>query len=157
MRERDQRLKAIKRIIRTNKTDSQETLLQLLQKEGLSSTQATLSRDLKSLKVSKVSEGSHGYYYSLPSEEEIKESEKSYIQDFLRGYVSIDFSGNLGVVKTLPGHAGSVALAIDCLGFEDILGTLAGDDTVLLILREGISSDAFFGVLQQKIPEIEEI
>ncbi len=156
MKERNQRLKAIKKIIRSNRITSQDMLLQCLLKDDYSVTQATLSRDLKLLKVGKVSEGVDGYYYSLPSEEERRESERSYIQDFQRGYVSLDFSGNLGVVRTLAGHAGSVALALDCMNIEDILGTVAGDDTVLLVLREGISSTQILHQLEQKIPDLEE-
>jgi transcriptional regulator of arginine metabolism len=156
VKERNQRLKAIKRIIRNNRITSQDTLLQFLQKEDFSVTQATLSRDLKLLKVGKVSEGVDGYYYSLPSEEERRESERSYIQDFQRGYVSLDFSGNLGVVRTLAGHAGSVALALDCMNIEDILGTVAGDDTVLIVIREGVPASQIISQLRQKIPDLEE-
>ena len=156
MKERNQRLKAIKKIIRSNRITSQDMLLHLLLKDDFSVTQATLSRDLKLLKVGKVSEGVDGYYYSLPSEEERRESERSYIQDFQRGYVSLEFSANLGVVRTLAGHAGSVALALDCMNIEDILGTVAGDDTVLIVLREGITPAQLIGQLRQKIPDLEE-
>lgn len=156
MKERNQRLKAIKKIIRSNRITSQDMLLQFLQRDDFSVTQATLSRDLKLLKVGKVSEGVDGYYYSLPSEEERRESERSYIQDFQRGYVSLDFSGNLGVVRTLAGHAGSVALALDCMNLEDILGTVAGDDTVLIVLREGIGAAQIIAQLRHKIPDLEE-
>lgn len=156
VKERNARLKAIKKIIKTNRIDSQDTLLQFLQRDNYAVTQATLSRDLKLLKVGKVSEGSSGYYYTLPSDDERRESERSYIQDFQRGYVSIDFSGNLGVVRTLAGHAGSVALALDCLNMEDILGTVAGDDTVLIILREGITHKEILEELRSKIPDLEE-
>jgi transcriptional regulator of arginine metabolism len=156
VKERNQRLKAIKKIIRSNRITSQDMLLQYLQRDDFSVTQATLSRDLKLLKVGKVSEGVDGYYYSLPSEEERRESERSYIQDFQRGYVSLDFSGNLGVVRTLAGHAGSVALALDCMNLEDILGTVAGDDTVLIVLREGVTSAQIVAQLRGKIPDLEE-
>lgn len=156
VKERNARLKAIKKIIKSNRIDSQDTLLQFLQRDNYAVTQATLSRDLKLLKVGKVSEGSSGYYYTLPSDDERRESERSYIQDFQRGYVSIDFSGNLGVVRTLAGHAGSVALALDCLNMEDILGTVAGDDTVLIILREGITHKEILEELRSKIPDLEE-
>jgi transcriptional regulator of arginine metabolism len=156
MKERHIRLKAIKRIIRSNKIASQEALLGYLQEEGFTVTQATLSRDLKLLKVGKVSQGESGYYYALPGEEERKESEKGYIQDFQRGYVSIEFSGNIGVVRTLTGHANSVALALDYMNMEEILGTIAGDDTVMLVLREGVTVEAFLGKFREKVPDLEE-
>lgn len=156
MKDRNQRLRAIKKVIRGNRINSQDMLLNLLQREGFNVTQATLSRDLKLLKVGKVSEGVDGYYYTLPSEEERRESERSYIQDFQRGYVSIDFSGNLGVVRTLAGHANSVALALDCMNLDDILGTVAGDDTILIVLREGVAPGQLMQQLTQKIPDLDE-
>jgi transcriptional regulator of arginine metabolism len=156
VKERQIRLKTIKRIIKTNHIASQEELLGLLTAEGYTVTQATLSRDLKLLKVGKVSEGQTGYYYTLPGEEDRRESEKSYVQDFQRGYVSIEFSHNLGVVRTLTGHANSVALALDNLGMEEILGTVAGDDTVLVILKEDVTRAHIIGKLREKIPDLEE-
>ena len=156
MKERQIRLKTIKRIIKAHRVASQEELLSLLIAEGYSVTQATLSRDLKLLKVGKVSEGQTGYYYTLPSEENGSESEKSYVQDFQRGYVSIEFSHNLGVVRTLGGHANSVALALDNLGMEEILGTLAGDDTVLIVVKEGVPGSRIIEKLREKIPDLEE-
>jgi transcriptional regulator of arginine metabolism len=156
VKERQIRLKTIKRIIKANRVASQEELLGFLLAEGYSVTQATLSRDLKLLKVGKVSEGQSGYYYTLPGEEDRRESEKSYVQDFQRGYVSIEFSHNLGVVRTLTGHANSVALALDNLGMEEILGTIAGDDTVLMVLKEGIPGAHVIEKLREKIPDLEE-
>jgi transcriptional regulator of arginine metabolism len=131
-------------------------LLSLLHGEGFSVTQATLSRDLKALRVGKVSEGHEGYYYTLPSEEERRESEKNFIQDFQRGFVNMDFSGNLVVIHTLSGHADSVAIALDSLGLEEVIGTIAGDDTVLVVLREASSAGQLLSALQQRVPELEE-
>jgi len=135
---------------------SQDDLLSLLIAEGYSITQATLSRDLKLLKVGKISEGQTGYYYTLPGEEDRSESEKSYALDFQRGYVSIEFSHNLGVVRTLTGHANSVALALHNMGLEALLGTLAGDDTVLLVIKEGVTSSRIIEKLRERIPDLEE-
>jgi transcriptional regulator of arginine metabolism len=156
VKERQIRLKTIKRIIKTNRIASQEELLRLLAEEGYSVTQATLSRDLKLLKVGKISEGQTGYYYTLPGEEDRRESEKSYVLDFQRGYVSIEFSGNIGVVRTLTGHANSVALALDNLGMEEILGTIAGDDTVLMVMKEEAAGPLIIDKLREKIPDLEE-
>jgi transcriptional regulator of arginine metabolism len=156
VKERSLRLKAIKKIIRGNRINSQDHLLNHLEEDGFSVTQATLSRDLKLLKVGKVSEGADGYYYTLPSEEERRESERSYILDFQRGYVSLDFSGNLAIVRTLAGHADSVAIALDSLGIDDILGTIAGDDTVLIVIREGVGKVELLRQLQAKVPDLEE-
>ena len=107
MKEREARLHAIKRLIKGQTIHSQEELLDFLLKENHKVTQATLSRDLKLLKVGKVSDGWNGYYYTLPGEEDRRDSEAVFIQDVQRAFLSIKFSGNLAVIHTLPGHADS--------------------------------------------------
>lgn len=157
MKVRNTRLKAIRKLIKNHRIESQETLLGLLQKDGYEVTQATLSRDLKLLKVGKVSDGNDGYVYTLPGEEERSESEQALIQDFLRGYISVEVSGNIVVIKTYSGHASVVAGAIDALGFEEVIGTLAGADTcVFACLREGVKGDDFMKTLKMRIPELED-
>ncbi len=155
MRERTSRLRAIKSVIKSERIDSQETLLARLVSEGYSVTKATLSRDLKLLKVGKVSDGGDSYYYALPGEEEQRESEKSLAQDVARGWVSIDFSQNLAVVKTLAGHANSVAYALDHLDLPAVLGSVAGDDTILLVLREGRTREELVASLRARFPDME--
>jgi transcriptional regulator of arginine metabolism len=156
MKERFERLKAVRSLIKAHRIDSQETLLQLLQEAGYSVTQATLSRDLKFLKVGKVSDGHSGYYYTVPSDEERRESERHYIQDFLRGYVSIDWNTSLAVVRTFSGHSDTVALAIDNMGLEEVLGTISGrDNMVFIALREGSSGEDLVVAMKKKIPELE--
>ena len=156
MRERQKRLKAIKRIIREERIDNQELLLRNLEQDGFHVTQATLSRDLKLLKVGKQSVGNDGYFYSLPSEEIRREQERNFALDFSRGYVSLDFTGPLAVIRTLSGHADSVAIAIDSLNIEAVMGTIAGDDTVFVALREDISQEDFLDVLRSRVPEFDD-
>jgi transcriptional regulator of arginine metabolism len=157
VKERLARLSAIKKLVRTYRIESQDELLGHLRKDGFTVTQATLSRDLKLLKVSKVSDGNSGYYYSLPGDEERRESEKSYLQDFLRGYISIDWSGNLVVIRTYSGHSDSVALAIDNLGLENVMGTISGrDNTVFVALREGYTGEDFMADMKTHLPELED-
>lgn len=135
MKGREERLKAVKRAIAHHGIANQEELLSLLTQDGFEVTQATLSRDLKSLRVGKVI-GSHGaYVYALPEEED--RSHEDWIRDFQRGYLSMEASGNLVVLKTLIGHAQSTALALDNFEIAEVLGTVAGDDTILIILRQG--------------------
>lgn len=129
-------------------------LLNHLKDEGFSVTQATLSRDLKLLKVGKISEGSNGYYYTLPTEEELRESEHNYLLDLRRGFISMEFSGNLAIIRTITGHADTVGIALDNLGIEDILGTVAGDDTVLVVLREGVTEANLLDNLNARIPDL---
>lgn len=156
MKERQSRLKAIKTLIKNNTIESQDDLLSLLQKEGYEVTQATLSRDLKLLKVGKVPDGKSGYMYALPGEEENIESEAIYVQDFLRGYVSIDWNSSMVVIKTFPGHANTVCNAIDNLNMDEVLGTVAGDNCMFACLREGVTGEQFMATLKQHIPGIEE-
>ncbi len=156
MKERLTRLKSIRKLIKNYRIESQEALLGYLLKEGYEVTQATLSRDLKLLKVGKVSDGHNGYVYTLPGEEERRESEQIFVQDFLRGYVSIEYSGNIVVIKTYSGHANTVSNALDLLGMEEILGTVAGDNCIFACLREGVSGEQFMKALKAKIPELEE-
>ncbi|MGD1822939.1 MAG: arginine repressor [Pleomorphochaeta sp.] len=156
MRERHTRLNLVKELIKNNRIDNQDSLLEMLKKEGYSVTQATLSRDLKMLKVGKISDGWSGYYYALPENDLISESEKSYIQDVRRGILSIEFSGNFGVIKTRSGHANSVAIALDVLAIPEILGTLAGDDTIFVILREGMTKEDLQESFKNRIPDIQE-
>ncbi len=156
MKERAGRLKAIIKLIKSNKIESQEELLTLLNDEGFGVTQATLSRDLKLLKVGKIADGHDGYVYTLPTEEERQESEHIFIQDFLRGYISIEYSGNIVVIKTFPGHASSVCNALDSLNLDEILGTVAGENCLFACLRVGVTGEQFLKKLKEKIPEIED-
>jgi transcriptional regulator of arginine metabolism len=157
MKERLARLKAVRKLIKTYRIESQETLLGHLEKEGFPVTQATLSRDLKLLKVGKISDGHNGYVYTLPGEEERQENERAYINDFLRGYISIEWSHNMVVIKTYSGHSDAVALAVDNLGLDEVLGTNSGrDNTVFVVLREGVSGEEFLARLKESIPELEE-
>ncbi|MBR5096471.1 MAG: ArgR family transcriptional regulator, partial [Treponema sp.] len=97
-----------------------------------------------------------GYVYTLPTEEERQESERVFAQDFLRGYISIDYSGNIVVIKTFPGHASPVCNALDCMNFDEILGTVAGENCLFACLRQGVTGEAFLKKLKEKVPEIEE-
>ncbi len=138
-----QRLDAIKLIVSSKEISNQQELLAELRTEGFTLTQATLSRDLKSLQVAKSSNANGRYVYTLPSESNHKQLGyyTNSLQEMmdLAGFRSLDFSGNLGIIKTRPGYASSLAYDIDNLALNDVLGSVAGDDTILLILREGCS------------------
>ncbi len=156
MKERLSRLKCIRKLIKTYRIESQESLLGYLQKENFEVTQATLSRDLKLLKVGKVSDGHDGYVYSLPGEDDRQESEQIYIQDFIRGYIGIDYSGNMVVIRTLQGHASTVSNALNAFNFDEIIGTIAGENYVFAVLRDGVNGSQFIELLKHKIPEIDD-
>ncbi len=156
LKERSSRLKAVRKIIKNNRIESQDELLSLLQKDGFEVTQATLSRDLKLLRVGKISDGRSGYVYTLPEEEDTRETEQIYVQDFLRGYVSIDYSGNIVVIKTFGGHADAVSNAIDAMNFDEILGTVAGDNCIFACLKSGVTGEQFLKALRKRIPNLDE-
>jgi transcriptional regulator of arginine metabolism len=154
MKTRTQRLLAVKEIIENQKISSQEGLLEMLVKEGFHLTQATLSRDLKFLHAAKSADASRGYVYFLPSQESEQANLLSGENFPLNGFVSIEFAWHLGVIRTLPGYASSIASAIDHMGGYQIIGTIAGDDTILIIPREGATKEDVIHMLARLIPEI---
>jgi transcriptional regulator of arginine metabolism len=151
---RSSRLAAIKRIVASRSVDGQEKLIECLRREGFAATQATLSRDLKTLGIGKAPSAGGGYTYTLPDAEVKTDAGSTFVQDFMRGYVSLEFSGNFGLIKTLPGHAGSVAAALDHLGIREVLGTIAGDDTILIVPRSGVARIKMLAALRKILPEI---
>ena len=141
MKVKNNRLEALRLIISSQQLGSQDELLSALQKEGFKLTQATLSRDLKQLKVAKAASMSGNYVYVLPNETMYKRvSSPNTIREMMKvpGFVSINFSGNIGIIKTRPGYASSIAWNIDNSDIPEILGTIAGDDTIFIVIKEGI-------------------
>lgn len=142
MKNKNNRLEAIRLTISEQDIKNQDQLLQILTTKGYDVTQATLSRDLKKMKISKVANTYCDYVYVLPNHALIKKV-KGTIDDELvvnqprYGFVSLHFSGNMAVIKTKPGYASSLAYDIDNHNLPDVLGTIAGDDTLLMILAEG--------------------
>ena len=150
---RGARLDAIRRIVTEHPVASQERLTELLRHEGFPVTQATLSRDLKRLGIGKAPTADGRYTY-LPSEAEVKPgTDGTYIQDFKRGLLAVEFSGSFGLMRTLPGHASSVASALDHLHVQEVLGTIAGDDTVLVVPRDGVTPTRLLRALRARIPD----
>ena len=150
---RGARLQAIRRIIAQHAVDSQERLTELLRKEGFPVTQATLSRDLKRLGIGKAPTADGRYTYVLADGEVKPGSDGTYVQDFKRGFLTVQFSGSLGLMRTLPGHASSVASALDNLHIREVLGTIAGDDTVLVVPRDGVTPFRLMRALRARIPD----
>ncbi len=158
MKSKKNRLEAIKMIISSKEVGSQDELLQELTKEGFRLTQATLSRDLKQLKVAKAASMNGNYVYVLPNNTMYKRmTEQHTASEMLmyNGFISIDFSANLAVIRTRPGYASRLAYDIDTREFDEILGTIAGDDTILLVIREGCDRAEVVNSLSLVIPNIE--
>ena len=157
MKVKTNRLEALRLIISSQQLGSQDELLTALQNEGFKLTQATLSRDLKQLKVAKAASMSGNYVYVLPNETMYKRvSTPNTIREMLKvpGFISINFSGNIGIIKTRPGYASSIAWNIDNSDIPEILGTIAGDDTIFIVIKEGIKHHEIINTLSNVVPNM---
>ena len=157
MKVKNNRLEALRLIISSQQLGSQDELLSALQKEGFKLTQATLSRDLKQLKVAKAASMSGNYVYVLPNETMYKRvSSPNTIREMMKvpGFVSINFSGNIGIIKTRPGYASSIAWNIDHSDIPEILGAIAGDDTIFIVIKEGIKHQDVIDTLSDVVPNM---
>lgn len=122
-------------IIETRDIETQEELADELKKRGIGVTQATVSRDIKELRLAKVlaSSGVYKYAYIENNNQEISQK---LIRVFAESVTSIDFANNLIVIRTLAGSAQAAASAIDALSWEEIIGCIAGDDTIMVVIRD---------------------
>lgn len=157
MKVKNSRLEALKMLISSMELSSQEEVLKVLEKEGFKLTQATLSRDLKQLKVAKAASMSGKYVYVLPNEtmyRRVTTPRKATEMMQRSGYISVNISGQLAIVKTRPGYASALAYDIDNSDSHYILGSIAGDDTIFIALREGASRGQVLEALSYVIPEI---
>ena len=151
------RLIAIKDIISKNAIACQEDILLMLEKRGFNITQATLSRDIKELKIAKTPDANGKYRYMTHDTAYRAMSTQSESRgDLIRDSIySIEFSSAVAVIKTKPGHASVTADIIDSRRPRQIMGTLAGDDTVLLILRDTATRENTIEELCEFIPDID--
>ena len=157
MREKDSRLETLRLIISSQQLGSQEELLNALQKEGFQLTQATLSRDLKQLKVAKAATMDGSYVYVLPNETMYKRvSTPASVREMMEipGFLGIQISGNIAVIKTRTGYASAIAWNIDNKSIPMILGTVAGADTIMIVLKEGVHRDELIEALSSVIPNV---
>lgn len=130
----------IKEIIDKNKIETQEDLAAALRSEGIEVTQATVCRDIKELMLVKVPDANGHYHYAYPKEHNMLLTPGRLERTFQDSIVSVKSTDNMVVVRTLPGTAQAVAYAIDYMKWPEILGTIAGDDTVFIAVanKEGI-------------------
>ena len=151
MKIKNSRMETLKMLISSQELCSQEEVLQALEKEGYKLTQATLSRDLKQLKVAKASTLNGTYVYVLPNDTMYKRVTTSVnIREMMQssGFVSLNFSANMGVIKTRPGYASSIAWNIDNSDMPQLLGTIAGDDTIFVVIKEGYTHEEVMKALE---------
>ena len=135
-------MRTISQILNAQVISNQEQLTQALRLQGVDVTQATLSRDLRDLRAEKKVMNDGTQKYVIPPDPIVEQKVLGIDSNLAKMSIrSIEFSGPFAVVKTRPGFANAVAYDIDTRGQELTLGTIAGDDTILVILREGISRE----------------
>lgn len=122
------------RLITENNIKTQEGLANALREEGFQVTQATVSRDIKSMHLIKVTAEDGGYKYAMPETQDRNISDRL-IRILSDSLISVDYAGHTIVVKTLSGSANIAAEALDTLNWPEILGTIAGDNTVFIVVR----------------------
>ena len=129
------RHKKILGIIKNQEIETQEELSNELKKEGLNVTQATVSRDIKELRLIKILTKNGKYKYATLNGQDNILTDRL-VKIFKNSIISIDYAGNILVMKTLTGSAQAAAAAIDAVGLEEVIGTIAGDDTIFLAIRD---------------------
>ena len=140
MKVKRDRIETLKMLISSKELSCQDDVLQALADEGFAVTQATLSRDMKQLKVAKAASMNGKYVYVLPNETMYRRvPTTTTAREMLStsGYISLNYAGNMAVLKTRPGYASAIAYTIDNAHIDNILGTIAGDDTIFMVVREG--------------------
>ena len=151
MKNKIKRFAAIKEILSTMTVGNQDELLKLLADKGFLLTQATLSRDLKQMKVAKTPDVTGDYIYKLPNELKSNDDNSIFLANSL---TTISFSGNIVVLHTRSGYASSLAYEIDARANDVIIGTVAGEDTLIGIIKEGVTKDEVCESMSTFIPQL---
>lgn len=148
---KSQRQAKIMEIISNRNVETQEQLLEQLQAAGFRSTQATISRDIKELRIVKELTSFGTYRYTVATDEvsgTFSSKLNTIFRECITGY---DYAQNLIVIRTLPGLASAAASAIDAMGMSVVVGSIAGDDTVLVVMRDNNAAAAFCGEIKSLI------
>ena len=133
----------ILKLIRAEEVETQEQLLALLREKGYTATQATISRDIKELRLVKEQTGQGTYRYAVTDRKSSADSEARLRNIFKEGVTSVDVAQNIVVVRTMPGLASAACSAMDSMEISGMVGSLAGDDTGILIMRDNASAQQF--------------
>jgi arginine repressor len=152
MKGKHERQTLIKKILKENNVSSQEELSNHLAAHGLVVAQATLSRDIRELHITKVHDESGYHYHSVSGDYSRSIASDPSVSGSI---VSVEISGQIAVVKTRPGHAGMIASVIDGSSMDQIMGSIAGDDTIMMALRKKCSEDDFFESLCDLFKDVE--
>ncbi len=145
---KSQRQAKVLEIISTRNVETQEQLLEELQKEGFRGTQATISRDIKELRIVKELTNLGTYRYTAAANEIDSGFTTRLNTIFKECVVGIDYAQNIIVIRTLPGLASAAGSAIDAMNTNSIVGTLAGDDTVMVVMRDNHAAALFCGEIK---------
>jgi len=138
-------------IISSKNVETQEQLLALLQAEGFGGTQATISRDIKELRIVKELTSLGTYRYSAASNEKTGSFSSRLNAIFRECVIGFDYAQNIIVIRTLPGLASAAGSAIDSMNMHLVVGCLAGDDTVMVVMRDNNAAAAFCGEIKNLI------
>ena len=148
---KSQRQAKIMEIISTRNVETQEQLLAALQQEGCRGTQATISRDIKDLRIVKELTSLGTYRYAVSTNEVVGSFTSKLNTIFRECVVGYDYAQNIIVIRTLPGLASAAGSAIDAMSLSRVVGTLAGDDTVMVVMRDSNAAAAFCGEIKNLI------
>ncbi|HHV64150.1 MAG TPA: arginine repressor [Peptococcaceae bacterium] len=129
------RQKKIQELISKEVIRTQEELAQRLLEEGFNVTQATISRDIKEMGLIKITNAGDEYRYALPGEVSLVSYQERLKRMWKDVVVSFDYSENIIAIKTIPGNAQALALLLDNSGWQEVIGTVAGDDTIFLLIK----------------------
>jgi transcriptional regulator of arginine metabolism len=139
-------------LIVKNEIGTQEELTARLEEAGFNATQATVSRDIREMKLTKIADGTGKLrYVAFKSTEE--DMNEKYIRIFLDGFVSMDNAGNILVIKTVSGMAMAVAAAMDHFDYPEVVGSIAGDDTIMCAIRSLDDTVYIMGKLKKIIEQ----
>lgn len=157
MKNRKQRIELMIDLIKNNCIGSQEELAARLAENGYNVTQATLSRDLKMLKTTKVPTDWGSYVYILPDSNSLKDKllakgAADMSPNFRSGFISLQLSGNIAVIKTRNGYAAGLAYDIDMSNSKEILGTIPGSDTIFAVLNEKSTREQIIDTFSRLLP-----
>ena len=145
---KSQRQTKIMEIISTRNVETQEQLLEALKQEGFNGTQATISRDIRELRIVKELTSFGTYRYTTATREVPATFSGRLNTIFRESVTSFDYAQNLIVIHTLPGLANAAASALDAMNMSVVLGTIAGDDTVFVVMRDANAAAAFCGEIK---------
>lgn len=148
---KSQRQAKIMEIISNRNVETQEQLLELLQQEGFRCTQATISRDIKELRIVKELDNLGDYRYTAASGDTGTTFSARLNTIFRECVTGVDYAQNLIIIRTLPGLASAAGSAIDAMGMNKVVGSLAGDDTVMVVMRDNNAAAAFCGEIKSLI------